>query len=116
MVDVIALVALLAAVPGGAATVPARQDTAVHTRGAHGTVRTDSFWSQALGVHKHVEVYLPPSYADHPDRRYPVAYYLHGMFGSETDWVKLGHLDATMDSLIATGMPEMIVVMPDGDD
>ncbi|MGH7624721.1 MAG: hypothetical protein ACREOJ_05295, partial [Gemmatimonadaceae bacterium] len=66
MVDVIALVALLAAVHGGVATAPVRQDTAAHTREAHGTVRTDSFRSQALGVHKQVEVYLPPSYADHP--------------------------------------------------
>ena len=116
MADVVALFALLAAVHGGVATASVRPDTAAQAHEAHGTVQTNSFWSQALGVHKHVEVYLPPSYADHPDRRYPVAYYLHGMFGSETDWVKLGHLDATMDSLIAGGMPEMIVVMPDGDD
>ena len=29
---------------------------------AHGTVRTDSLWSQALGAYKHYRVYLPPSY------------------------------------------------------
>lgn len=81
----------------------------------HGTVRTDSLWSSALGVVKHYLVYLPPSYATDPSRRYPVAYYLHGYAGNETNWVEQGHSDAAMDSLIAGGMPEMIVVMPDGD-
>ena len=83
---------------------------------AHGTVRTDSVWSQALATYKHYEVYLPPSYETAPSRHYPVAYYLHGLYGSETDWVQHGHLNETLDSLIAGGMPEMIVVMPDGDD
>jgi S-formylglutathione hydrolase FrmB len=31
-------------------------------------------------------------------------------------WVSKGALDQVMDSLIQAGMPEMIVVMPDGDD
>lgn len=83
---------------------------------SHGTVRPDSLWSPALGVTKHYLVYLPPSYAADSARRYPVAYYLHGYGGDETNWVRLGHLDAAMDSLIAAGGPEMIVVMPDGDD
>lgn len=82
----------------------------------HGTVRTDSLYSVALGVEKHYLVYLPPSYALDSARRYPVAYYLHGLYGDETNWVKQGHLDAAMDSLVALGVPEMIVVMPDGDD
>ena len=73
------------------------------------------FWSQMLGIPKHARVYLPPSY-NSSSRRYPVAYYLHGVTGDETNWSNQGRLGATMDSLVATGMPEMIVVMPDGDD
>ena len=61
-------------------------------------------------------LWLPPSYASQPQRRYPVAYYLHGAFGDENNWINQGRLGATLDSLVATGMPEMIVVMPDGDD
>jgi S-formylglutathione hydrolase FrmB len=61
-------------------------------------------------------VWLPSSYAAQPGRRYPVAYYLHGAFGDETNWLTVGRLGATLDSLVAAGMPEMIVVMPDGDD
>jgi S-formylglutathione hydrolase FrmB len=61
-------------------------------------------------------VWLPPSYATQPQKRYPVAYYLHGAQGDETNWLNQGRLAATLDSLVASGAPEMIVVMPDGDD
>ena len=70
----------------------------------------------SLGVTKRYLVYLPPSYASEPRRRYAVAYYLHGLYGDETNWVRLGRLDRAMDSLVAAGAPEVIVVMPDGDD
>jgi S-formylglutathione hydrolase FrmB len=61
-------------------------------------------------------VWLPPSYGSQPSRRYPVAYYLHGAFGDETNWLTNGHIAATLDSLVGAGTPELIVVMPDGDD
>lgn len=83
---------------------------------ARGTVTTDTLWSQALGTRKQVIVYLPPSYERERARRFPVAYYLHGMAGSERDWVDRGRLRGVADSLAAAGRPEMIVVMPDGDD
>src|SRR6185436_4535524 len=79
-------------------------------------VSADSFWSQALGIRKQFVVYLPPSYDANSQRRYPVAYYLHGMWGDEWNWVRSGAIDRTLDSLVSTGLPEMIVVMPDGDD
>ena len=93
------------AVPGTAAAPAAK-----------GTVIVDTVRSAALGARKQFTVYLPPSYRSATARRYAVAYYLHGAWGSEWDWVKSGRLDAAMDSLIASGAPEMIVVMPDGDD
>lgn len=83
---------------------------------AQGRVVADTFWSQALGIRKRALVYLPPSYGREPARRYPVAYYLHGLWGSENDWTRAGHLDRAADSLATLGVPEMIVVMPDGDD
>ena len=83
---------------------------------AGGEVRVDTLWSQALGTRKALLVYLPPSYAAHRERRYPVAYYLHGLYGTETDWVRKGRIDVVMDSLVARGASEMILVMPDGDD
>jgi S-formylglutathione hydrolase FrmB len=82
----------------------------------HGTLRVDQFFSPALGVSKHVVIYLPPGYERHPARRYGVAYYLHGIFGNESDWVALAEIDRVEDSLIATGRAPLILVMPDGDD
>jgi S-formylglutathione hydrolase FrmB len=81
-----------------------------------GSVHEATFFSQALGVRKHVAIYLPPSYEREATRRFPVAYYLHGLSGSETDWLSRASIDIVADSLFATGTPEMIIVMPDGDD
>jgi S-formylglutathione hydrolase FrmB len=75
-----------------------------------------SFFSPSLGVRKHFEIYLPPSYERDATRRYPVAYYLHGADGNESDWVSRAAIDWVMDSLEMRGVPEMILVMPDGDE
>jgi S-formylglutathione hydrolase FrmB len=83
---------------------------------SHGTVHLDVVHSAALGADKRVAVYLPPSYDREPARRYPVVVYLHGLSGSETDWLSKGGLDAVADSLAAAGTGEAILVMPDGDD
>lgn len=83
---------------------------------ARGTVHTDTLWAQSLGIHKALTVYLPPSYAVSPAKRYPLLVYLHGLTGNERNWVDQGKLDRTLDSLFAAGQPEAIVVMPDGDD
>jgi S-formylglutathione hydrolase FrmB len=82
----------------------------------HGHVSVERFYSEALGADKHVVIYLPPSYEREPSRRYPVAYYLHGLSGSQTDWIAKGNIDDGADSLFVHGTPEMIIVMPDGDD
>lgn len=82
---------------------------------SHGQVRVATFYSPALGVSKHYLVYLPPSYSQ-GNRRYPVAYYLHGYSGNEADWLTLAEIDRVADSVFAAGAPEMILVMPDGDD
>jgi S-formylglutathione hydrolase FrmB len=107
----IALVLALVAPPPVAAQAGPRSRAAR----AAGRVLTDTLWSRALGTKKAVVIYLPPSYSTQPARRYPVAYYLHGLNGAETDWTTLGQLNVVADSLAATGRPEVIVVMPDGD-
>lgn len=81
-----------------------------------GSLRTDTLWAQSLGVRKALVVYLPPSYASSPARRYPVLVYLHGLTGNERNWSEQGALGTTLDSLARAGKGEAIVVMPDGDD
>lgn len=64
-----------------------------------------------------VRVYLPPSYGRPEDaqRRYPVVYVLHGWPGSDGNWLEMGHVNDTADSLIARGaIPEVILVFPNG--
>ena len=75
-------------------------------------VVTEHFHSDALGVDKTVVIYLPRDYDAQPAKHWPVFYYLHGLGGNETNWVKSGKLDEAADQL---GLAA-IVVMPDGDD
>jgi enterochelin esterase-like enzyme len=57
-------------------------------------------------------VYLPPCYAQQPDRRYPVLYLIHGQNYNDDQWDRLG-VDETADDLIAAGeIPPLIIVMP----
>jgi S-formylglutathione hydrolase FrmB len=101
---------LLTAAPG---TAEAQAQRSAPPRGA---LRIDTVWSQSLGTHKRLYVYLPPGYARDTAARFPVLFYLHGVGGDEENWVRLARLDRVMDSLVAAGHPEAMVAMPDGDD
>ena len=64
---------------------------------------------------RHVLIYLPPSYALQPDRRYPVIYLLHGFMLTNSTWVNNHFLriDHIMNELIGNRqVGEMIIVMP----
>lgn len=76
-------------------------------------VQPFSFFSAALFARKVCLVYVPESYYKQEDRRYPVVYLLHGLYGDETSWTVKGNAEATLDALIASGeLVESIVVMP----
>lgn len=91
---------------------------------SHGRVCIERFESKVLEGNaardphvRRIPVYLPPSYDSAPERRYPVVYVLTGFTGrgrmllNDSPWSPA--LDDRMDALIARGMGEMIVVMPD---
>ena len=63
-----------------------------------------------------VSVYLPPSYAANPDRRYPVVYVLHGYSGRDTSWFgpeSSRHAEQIADRVMGGGAAnDMILVMP----
>ena len=60
-------------------------------------------------------IYLPGSYDEQKDRRYPVIYLMHGGGESHTVWQEKGNLRQLADSLIDCGaMSEMIIVCPEG--
>jgi enterochelin esterase-like enzyme len=60
-----------------------------------------------------VVVYLPPSYAKSPNRRYPAVYFLHGYSVGVDAYLKMLQLPGIADSAVAAGAQEMILVLPD---
>jgi len=73
------------------------------------TVKNETFHSSALGRDMHYRIYLPRTYAQ-PERRFPVVYLLHGIYGKFTDWDTQSHLRHYARNL------DLIVVMPDAGD
>ena len=64
-------------------------------------------------VERDVLVFLPPSYQQDAQRRYPVVYALHGYSIGAEQWSGEIHVPQTIEGAFALGAPEMIVVLPD---
>ncbi len=80
------------------------------------TVHGTSLEGNLMGVppDRDVFVYLPPSYDDEPNRRYPVVYNLHGWLPDAEQWIgMLSFEDGANDAIAAGDAREMIVVAPD---
>jgi enterochelin esterase-like enzyme len=93
--------------PGPAAAGTVERIT-VHGKALEGNLEGDS-------PDREVTVYLPPSYASEPSRRYPVVYLLHGYGGrDDTFTARLANLKESGDRLSAAqGFSSAIVVTPD---
>lgn len=72
--------------------------------------------SAALGGRRQpVDVFLPPGYAAHPYRRYPVLYLLHGVPGRPGAFLATVRLGVVQDELVALRKARpIILVMPFG--
>jgi enterochelin esterase-like enzyme len=80
---------------------------AVHGRSLEGNLEGDS-------PDRDVFVYLPPSYAREPMRRYPVIYFLHGYGVGAQAYVRMLGMPEVADVNMASGkIGEMIIVLPD---
>ncbi len=67
--------------------------------------------SAALGRPLEFALYRP----DGPAKGLPVVYLLHGRASDPDEWLRMGHVRATADRLIAAGrIPPMLIVLPDG--
>lgn len=77
-------------------------------------VLTDTLYSKVLGVKRAYTVYLPKSFEQDKEKKYPVLYLLHGMWEKNDIWTNRGHVKDVMDCLTASGEAcEMILVCPD---
>ncbi len=81
----------------------------------HGSVVMQRYFSKTQNAWRRMYVYLPPSYASSPNKRYPVLYLQHGGGEDERGWSTQGRTDIIIDNLIAAGKAqEMIIAMCDG--
>jgi enterochelin esterase-like enzyme len=82
----------------------------------HGSATQISVVSPALGGRSQpVDVYLPPGYKAHPQRRYPVLYLLHGFPGRPAAFLATVRMGVVQDELVALHRARpMILVMPFG--
>ncbi len=83
------------------------------------TVHGDSLVGNLAGdsPDRLVSVYLPPSYATAPKRRYPVLYLLHGFTDSDDHWFGLTgkhfvNVPTAANNAFASGARDFIIVMP----
>lgn len=77
-----------------------------------GKIVTDSIESKILGATVKYNVYLPNGF-DKTDKKYPVVYLLHGLYGGYDNWAKQGNMQLVADELIGSGeATEMIIIMP----
>jgi enterochelin esterase family protein len=77
-----------------------------------GHVSEQWYFSKVTNKWRRCFVYTPPEYGTNVKTRYPVLYLLHGWGEDETGWYTQGHVDFTMDNLIAAKKAKpMIIVM-----
>jgi enterochelin esterase-like enzyme len=87
--------------------------TYVKTRGT--AIRIEVTSSALDGRRQPVDVYLPPSYASHPARRYPVLYLLHGEPGRPGAFLSTVRMGVVEDELVTLHRAQPIILaMPFG--
>lgn len=79
----------------------------------HGKIDSVFYESETVGNERKAIIYTPPGYSK--NEQYPVLYLLHGIGGTETEWLDNGHPQVILDNLYAEDkLKPMIVVMPNG--
>jgi enterochelin esterase-like enzyme len=82
-------------------------------RGPQSRVEYKTLNSKILNTEREYTVFLPLSYDQEPNRKYPVLYLLHGMMDTNKGWYERGHVKDVMDQLVASGEAvEMIIITP----
>ena len=77
-----------------------------------GELVQETMHSERMNLPFEFDVYLPPCYAQQPDREYPVLYLIHGQSFRQDQWQRLG-ATTVADELVAAGeISPFILVMP----
>ena len=92
---------------------PPKEAADVHVRGSEHIIHVRS--AAIGGRRQKVLVYLPPGYRQHPHKRYPVMYLMHGVPGEPEQFMRTERMGVLLDQLMAEHrMRGMILVAPDG--
>lgn len=79
----------------------------------HGEVNEIQYYSSTVGVNRNALVYTPPNYSN--SKEYNSLYLLHGIGGTEYEWIDNGSPDIILDNLYSNNKIEpMIVIFPNG--
>jgi len=79
-----------------------------------GELKVVEYDSKTLGTRRRVRVYTPPGYT--ADKKYPVLYLLHGIGGTDMEWINASQADIVLDNALADGkIVPMVVVFPNGE-
>ncbi len=93
--------------------VPSAQTSSEASCDKPGTLRSESYTSGITGRDHPYTVFLPPCYNAGVDA-YPVLLLLHGSNATDSQWARLGFLDALEARIHAGSAPPMLVLMPYG--
>ncbi|PMB44791.1 esterase [Fischerella thermalis CCMEE 5205] len=76
-----------------------------------------TFNSKAMGEMRQYGLILPPDYAKHPNKRYPVIFLLHGGHGDARAYQDKAAVTSVLHDLYKSDkLPYSIVITPDGND
>jgi S-formylglutathione hydrolase FrmB len=78
------------------------------------SVITTTTYSPNLGMDWNYDVYLPKGYQAQANRKYPVLYMLHGVYGDHTNMLEKFDSRKMLDDVIQKSGKPMIVVFVDG--
>ena len=107
-----AIVSAIAALPHDVSAQAAVKKGTVEKVTVHGNALVGNLAGEPAD--RTVFVYLPPSYATERNRRYPVAYLLHGYGLTGERWMTFAKMSDAADKVMAAGtVKEMILVNPD---
>jgi len=107
-----AIVFAVAALPRDASAQAAVKKGTVEKITVHGNALAGNLAGEPTD--RTVFVYLPPGYATERNRRYPVAYLLHGYGLTGERWMTFAKMSDAADKVMAAGtVKEMILVNPD---
>lgn len=103
----------------GLAAIMALPGTAAHAQ-EQASLAWQTFHSRAVAgnlegntADRTVLVVTPPGYTEHPERRYPVVYFLHGYWATPQMYQDMMHFEQAVQGAAEAGN-EVILVMPDG--